>query len=72
VVNGEFKFDNAWLKNPDFIKVVGEIWVKPVNSWDPIDFFNIKLKQVKKHLKGWGFNLFGNNKKGKMELKVNC
>jgi hypothetical protein len=52
VVNREFKFDNAWLKNPDFLKVVGEIWVKPVNSWDHIDVFNIKLKRVKKDLKG--------------------
>jgi hypothetical protein len=69
VVNREFKFDNAWLKNPKFIKMVGEIWVKHVNSWDPIDVFNIKLKRVKKHLKGWGVNLFGNNKKREMELR---
>jgi hypothetical protein len=34
--------------------MVKEIWVKPVNSVDPIDVLNIKLERVKEHLKGWG------------------
>ena len=40
-----------------------------MRSTDPIDVLNIKLKRVKKYLKGWGANIFGNNKKKKAELK---
>ena len=36
---------------------------------DPIDVLNIKLKRVKKYLKGRGSNIFGNNKKKKIELR---
>ncbi|KAK1698510.1 hypothetical protein QYE76_015207 [Lolium multiflorum] len=48
---------------------VKEIWERYVRSDDPIDVFNIKLKRVKKFLKGWGSNMFGNNKKKKQSLK---
>jgi hypothetical protein len=65
----EFHFDNSWLKNLEFFDMIKDIWEQPMNSMDPIDVFNIKLKHVKKHLKGWGANLFGNNKKRKLELK---
>jgi hypothetical protein len=37
---------------------------------DPIDVLNIKLKRFKKYFKGWGSNLFGNERKRKNELKV--
>ena len=36
---------------------------------DPIDVLNIKLKRVKKYLKGRGSNIFGNNKKKEIELR---
>ena len=39
-----FKFDNAWLNNPDFLPTVAEIWSRPVYTNDPIDILNIKLK----------------------------
>ena len=65
----EFKFNNSWLKNPDFLPLIQSLWMQPVNSLDPIDVLNIKLKRVKKYLKGWGANIFGNNKKRKKELK---
>jgi hypothetical protein len=41
-----------------------------VRSLDPIDDLNIKLKRFKKYFKGWGSNLFGNQRKRKNELKV--
>uniref|UniRef100_A0ACD5YW83 Uncharacterized protein n=1 Tax=Avena sativa TaxID=4498 RepID=A0ACD5YW83_AVESA len=67
--NREFRFDVAWLKSEDFLDKVGEIWKKPVNSVDPIDILNIKLKRFKKHFKMWGSNLFGHMRKKKKELK---
>jgi hypothetical protein len=65
----EFCFDNSWLKNPEFFGMIQDSWEQSVNSMDPIDVFNIKLKHVKKHLKGWEGNLFGNNRKRKLEVK---
>ena len=66
----EFKFDNSWLKNPDFLPLIKYLWEEPLRNTDPIDVLNIKLKRVKKYLKGWGSNIFGNNKKRKVELKA--
>lgn len=34
-----------------------EIWEQPVDSNDPIDILNIKLKRFKKYFKGWGSNI---------------
>jgi hypothetical protein len=65
----EFKFDISWLKNPDFVPLVNNIWEKHVKSREPIDILNTKLKRFKKHCKGWGTNIFGTNRKWKLELK---
>jgi hypothetical protein len=67
--NKEFKFDTTWLQNEEFLERVSEIWLRPVNSSDPIDVLNIKLKSVKKYFKGWGSNLFGHMKKKKADLR---
>jgi hypothetical protein len=61
----EFRFDISWLKNKDFLAEVEFFWRKPVNSHDPIDIINIKLKRFKKHFKGWGSSLFGHIRKKK-------
>ena len=42
-----FKFDNAWLNNPEFLPLVAAIWAQPVYTSDPIDVLNIKLKRIK-------------------------
>jgi hypothetical protein len=53
-----FKFDLSWVKNKEFLPKVVEIWEKPVNSSDPIDVLNIKLKRFKMFFKGWGSCLY--------------
>jgi hypothetical protein len=63
-----FKFDTAWLKNDEFLPKVESIWKQQVNSSDPIDVLNIKLKRFKKYFKGWGSNVFGHMKKIKVEV----
>jgi hypothetical protein len=53
---------------------VKEIWIAPTRdtrSLDKVllklmDKVLLKLKKVKKFFKGWGFNLAGNRKKGRM------
>lgn len=49
---------------------MAEIWSKPVYTSDPIDILNIKLKRIKKYFKGWGSNVFGNNRIRKNLLKL--
>jgi hypothetical protein len=63
-----FKFDTIWLKNDEFLPKVESIWKQQVNSSDPIDVLNIKLKRFKKYFKGWGSNVFGHMKKRKVEV----
>jgi hypothetical protein len=65
----EFRFDTSWLKNEEFLPSVLGIWEEYVNSHDPIDIINIKLKRFRKYFKGWGSNIFGHNKKRKRELR---
>lgn len=59
----DFRFDLNWLKNPEFLPLVAKVWMKPVNSKNPIDIMNIKLKRFKKFFKCWGSNTFGNARK---------
>jgi hypothetical protein len=48
---------------------VANIWGKHVNSIDPTNTINIKLKRVN-FFKVWGANVFGNNRELKQELKL--
>uniref|UniRef100_A0A453DB41 Endonuclease/exonuclease/phosphatase domain-containing protein n=1 Tax=Aegilops tauschii subsp. strangulata TaxID=200361 RepID=A0A453DB41_AEGTS len=54
----EFCFDISWLSNELFLPKAREIWGQPVNSNDPIDILNIKLKRFKRYFKGWGSHVF--------------
>jgi hypothetical protein len=52
-----------WLKEEDFLVRVSKIWSLPVTAKDNLKVIQIKLKRVKKDLKGWGANLRGKDKK---------
>ena len=69
--NREFRFELTWLKNEDFYIKAKNIWEQPVNSEDPIDILNIKLKRIKKYFKGWGLTPLDMLEKGKSILKKN-
>ena len=63
-----FKFDISWITHDDCLPLVKEIREKPIKSQESIDIFNNKFKKFKKKFKGWGSNLFGNNRKKRNEL----
>lgn len=65
----EFWFDLSWIKDDKFIPAVSRIWSRLVQSVDPIDILNIKLKRIKTYFKGWGSDKFGRDKKRKEELR---
>jgi exonuclease III len=54
----EFRFELFWIKHPDFLKKVSEIWNAPTRDVNNIDTVLFKLKKVKKYLKGWGVQSF--------------
>jgi hypothetical protein len=64
----EFRFEKRWLKEEDFITRVARIWSQPVRAKDSLAFFQQKLKNVKKVLKGWGANIIGRDAKKKKDL----
>jgi hypothetical protein len=64
----EFRFEKRWLKEEDFLPRVARIWAQPVRARDSLAFFQQKLKNVKKVLKGWGANIRGRDARKKKDL----
>jgi hypothetical protein len=64
----DFRFELTWLRHPDFLHKVEEIWSTPTRDKIPLNKFLFKLKKVKKALKGWGFNLARSRKQKKKEI----
>jgi hypothetical protein len=50
----EFRFDKRWFKDECFLAKVDRIWAQPVRGRDSLSLFQLKLKNVKKSLRGWG------------------
>jgi hypothetical protein len=69
VGNRYFKFELFWLKHPDFYPNIERIWAEPTRDGVALDRVEFKLKNVKKYLKGWGFNLSGARKKRKHTIQ---
>ncbi|GAA0160574.1 reverse transcriptase [Lithospermum erythrorhizon] len=56
---GSFKFQKMWFHHPNFIRLVEESWGKPIHG-NPLYVLGAKLKRLKKDLKEWNKNIFGN------------
>ncbi|GKC45930.1 transposon TX1 [Tanacetum coccineum] len=54
-----FKVFNIWMDEPDFLKVVGDAWMKEVKSFRPDCRFRDRLKNVKASLIVWSKDRFG-------------
>jgi hypothetical protein len=59
-----FRFELSWLKHPDFLWKVEELWKKNYHNMPAFDRIQHKLEIFKKFFKGWGFNLQGENRRG--------
>lgn len=64
----QFKFEQHWLTNPDFFQAVKKIWEKPCRAKTSIDKNQQKLKLLKQHFEGWGFNLQGELRKKRANI----
>jgi ATP-dependent Clp protease ATP-binding subunit ClpA len=57
--NRSFIFKKSWLKEEDFLSRVERIWRQPIRARNSLEIVQIKLKNVKNDLKGWGKTLEG-------------
>jgi hypothetical protein len=64
----EFRFELTWIRHPEFLERVKEIWEHPTRDSRMLDHVQFKIKKVKKFLKGWDFNLTVDRKKRKQEI----
>ena len=64
-----FCFETSWLKQPDFLPKITEIWEDHVVGASTVDRWIIKIKRVKKFLKGWGLSLKGHTRKYRRILR---
>ncbi|XP_027069890.2 uncharacterized protein [Coffea arabica] len=53
-----FRFLNIWTTHPDFLGVIKDCWVHPVNG-SPLQVLASKLRNVKNALKQWSMTTFG-------------
>jgi hypothetical protein len=57
-----FRFESYWLGLPDFLEVVKQAWIKPLQATNAVRRLHIKLSQTAKALKSWERNCVGNIK----------
>ncbi|XP_026441936.1 uncharacterized protein LOC113341166 [Papaver somniferum] len=58
-LNTPFRFQQMWLSHPSFLQVVIDSWSEDI-SGNPIFIYMNKLKRLKKILKDWNWEVFGN------------
>jgi hypothetical protein len=51
--NKIFRFENFWLKHPDFQNVLSQCWNEPVSDSDKAKVLTAKLKKLRKRLREW-------------------
>lgn len=56
-----FRFEAFWLRNPDFIAKMEELWKQStVQGTRKMHTFQLKLKELKGKIKRWNKEEFGN------------
>lgn len=66
-----FRFQNMWIRNEGFMEVVQNCWSRPIEAGGLLGL-QVKLARVKKTLKQWNREVFGNihNNLKKTEEKI--
>jgi hypothetical protein len=64
----EFRYELTWLKHPDFLHRVAEIWHAPTRDELVLDRVIFKIKKVKKFLEGWGFSQARSRKRREKDI----
>jgi hypothetical protein len=65
----QFKFELGWLLRDGFCEMVSEVWQNTLVSGSPIERWQIKIRMLRQHLRGWAKHESGvYKKKEKMTL----
>jgi hypothetical protein len=63
-----FKFEKWWSTRVDFLDVVIKAWSIPVNSNNPLDIWQAKVRNFRSSAKGWSANIDAEIRKKKKSL----
>lgn len=63
-----FRYENCWIKREGFHELVRESWLAPTYCLHDIDKWQEKARRMRRHLKGWHFNVEGIYKRQNKEL----
>ena len=64
----QFKFELGWLLRDRFCEMVSEVWRNTLVSGSPIERWQIKIRRLRQHLRGWAKHVSGEYKKEKTTL----
>jgi hypothetical protein len=69
-----FRFEKWWMEIEGFRELVTKNWKQPCPHGKAIDVWQVKLRRLRKFLKGWGININAEQKRKKQALvaEFNC
>jgi hypothetical protein len=63
-----FRFKKWWLSHPDFKNIVAKIWNTECIFTDPMEIWQVKIRLLRKKVKGWARNVNVQLRKLKSDL----
>jgi hypothetical protein len=64
----QFKFELGWLLRDEFCEMVSQVWRNTLVLGSPIDRWQMKIRMLRQHLRGWAKHVSGVYKKEKTTL----
>ena len=64
--NHQFKFELGWLTRDGFHDLVAKVWQRASSGNSPMQWWQNKIRAVRRWLRGWAKNLVGENKRKKI------
>jgi len=63
-----FKFELGWLTRDGFFGLVKEVWKSKNRCRSPMEWWQNKIRRLRRSFRGWARNLVSQNKKHKVDL----
>ena len=63
-----FKFELGWLTRDGFFGLVKEVWKSKNRCRSPMEWWQNKIRRLRRSFRGWARNLVSQNKKYKLDL----
>jgi exonuclease III len=66
----KFRFEKWWLEREDFREVVTKVWSTPCSSSGPIEVWQIRIRALRRIVRGWANNVVAELNKHKQQVTV--